>query len=112
MKSLDEARAAEDLSVTQTAKEAKLQIQITQKPVALPMKAEMDLAKMLASADVDKGKRVFNKCKSCHTAEEGGKKKIGPNMWGIVNKPIASTDGFSILRLLNPYPTKAGVMKI
>ena len=31
MKSLDEARATDDLSVTQTAKEAKLQIQITQK---------------------------------------------------------------------------------
>ena len=107
MKSLDEARATDDLSVTQTAKEAKLQIQITQKPVASPMKAEMDLAKMLASADVNKGKRVFNKCKSCHTAEKGGKKKIGPNMWGIVNKPIASTDGFSYSSALKSLSDKS-----
>ena len=107
MKAFDEAKATDDSSVTKAATKAKLQTQITKKPVASPVKAEINLAKMLASADVDKGKRVFNKCKSCHTAEKGGKKKIGPNMWGIVNKPIASTDGFSYSSALRSLSGKS-----
>ena len=45
-----------------------------------------DIGAMLASADVGKGKRVFNKCKSCHTVNNGGKNGIGPNLWNIVNR--------------------------
>lgn len=49
---------------------------------------------MLASADVEAGKRVFNKCKSCHTVDKGGKNGIGPNLWGIVNAAPAAHEGF------------------
>ncbi len=53
------------------------------------------LAKMLATADVDKGKRTFKKCATCHTPEQGGKNKVGPNLWNIVGRNIASAGGFS-----------------
>jgi len=53
---------------------------------------ETDLATLLAAADPEAGAKLFRKCAACHTIEEGGAKKIGPNLWGIVGKPKASAD--------------------
>ena len=50
---------------------------------------------MLADADLAKGQRVFKKCAACHTVDDGGKNKIGPNLWNIVNRTVASHEGFS-----------------
>jgi cytochrome c len=53
------------------------------------------IATLLASADAAKGETVFKKCLSCHTSESGGANKVGPNLFGLVNRPIASHAGFS-----------------
>ena len=53
-----------------------------------------DLEERLAAADAERGKKVFRKCAACHTAEKGGRKKIGPNLWGIVGAPVGARDGF------------------
>ena len=47
---------------------------------------------LLASADLDKGKKVFKKCSQCHVMEKGGANKIGPALWNIVNKDIGGAD--------------------
>ena len=44
---------------------------------------------LLASADVAKGEKVFAKCTACHTITPGGAAGVGPNIHGIVGKPIA-----------------------
>ncbi len=53
------------------------------------------IAPLLAAASVESGQGVAKKCVSCHTFEEGGANKIGPNLWDIVNRTVASHDGFS-----------------
>lgn len=53
------------------------------------------IATLLASADAAKGETVFKKCTSCHTGESGGPNKVGPNLFDVVNRPIASHAGFS-----------------
>jgi cytochrome c len=46
------------------------------------------LATLLATGDPAKGQAVFAKCTACHTIEQGGATGIGPNLFGIVGKPI------------------------
>jgi cytochrome c len=53
------------------------------------------IAKLLASADAAKGETVFEKCTSCHSGEKGGPNKVGPDLYGVVGRPIASHEGFS-----------------
>ncbi|WP_375165986.1 c-type cytochrome [Chelativorans sp.] len=50
---------------------------------------------LLASADPSAGETVFKRCQACHTPEQGGPNKVGPNLWGVVNRPVASHEGFS-----------------
>ncbi|MVA98271.1 c-type cytochrome [Nitratireductor sp. CAU 1489] len=53
------------------------------------------IAVRLASADVGAGETVFKKCAACHTVDNGGANKVGPNLWDIVDRPLASHEGFS-----------------
>jgi cytochrome c len=55
--------------------------------------AEQPIAVYLASADPAKGEQVFKKCGACHTANQGGANGLGPNLWGVVGKPVAHLGG-------------------
>ncbi len=50
---------------------------------------------LLATADVASGEAAVRACSSCHAFEEGGADGIGPHMWGVVNRPKGSVDGFN-----------------
>ena len=64
------------------------------RPAAEPA-APQPIGPLLAAADPKAGEAVFKKCTACHTGEKGGANKVGPNLWGIVNRPVASHEGFS-----------------
>ena len=57
-------------------------------------KTEDSIAVLLASADAAKGEKVAKKCVACHTFDNGGAHKTGPNLWDIVNRNVANVDGF------------------
>lgn len=44
---------------------------------------EKSFDELLASADVDQGKRLFLQCRACHSLEQGGINKVGPNLYGF-----------------------------
>ena len=48
----------------------------------------------LAGAAVQAGAKSARICKACHNFEEGGAAKIGPPLWGVVGRDIASVEDF------------------
>ena len=44
--------------------------------------------------DAAAGARVFNQCRACHTIEDGGPNRVGPNLHGVVGRKAASKEGF------------------
>lgn len=74
--------AADEAPATATAAAA---------PVALE-----PIAPLLAKANLANGEAAFNKrCATCHTANDGGANKVGPNLWGVVGGELAHLEGFS-----------------
>ncbi len=48
----------------------------------------------LASASVEKGTGAAKKCAACHSFEKGGPNKVGPHLWGVVDRQRAHEGGF------------------
>lgn len=54
-----------------------------------------DWGTVLPIADVAAGEAAFARCKACHTDSNAGPNGIGPNLWGIVGRPVAGHAGFA-----------------
>lgn len=48
----------------------------------------------LAAGDPVKGEKLAKKCAACHTMTEGGKNRLGPNLYGIINQPAGKVEGY------------------
>jgi cytochrome c len=67
--------------------------------------AEQPIEQLLASASVDHGASVAKQCQACHNFQEGAGPKIGPDLYDVVDRPIASVSGFNYSAALK---SKAG----
>ncbi|MBC7281717.1 cytochrome c family protein [Hoeflea sp.] len=54
-----------------------------------------EIAPLLASADPVSGESQFKKCAACHTNDAANANKVGPGLWNIVNRPVATHEGFN-----------------
>ena len=62
------------------------------------------LATLLATGDAGKGEAVFAKCMACHTIAQGGADGIGPNLYGVLGKPIGQHEpGFAYSSALSGH---------
>ena len=46
------------------------------------------LATLLATGSAEAGEGIFAKCTACHSIAQGGPTGIGPNLWGVLGKPV------------------------
>ena len=56
---------------------------------------DQPVATLLASADPKRGENSAKKCLACHTFNKGEPNKVGPNLYGVLNRPKASVSGFN-----------------
>ncbi len=47
------------------------------------------------AGDLDNGRRVFARCRSCHTITEGGPNMTGPNLYGVFGQQAGAHPGFT-----------------
>lgn len=57
--------------------------------------AEVPIEQLFATASIEKGQAAAKKCAACHNFQEGAGAKVGPDLYGIVGRPVASAEGFS-----------------
>ncbi|MBI3703615.1 MAG: cytochrome c family protein [Rhizobiales bacterium] len=64
-------------------------------PAGAAKEPEQPIETLMASASAEKGQATAKQCQACHTFEKGGPNRVGPNLWGIVERPRASEAGFN-----------------
>jgi cytochrome c len=57
--------------------------------------AEQPIAALLPSASPERGANVAKQCAACHNLQEGAGAKVGPDLYGVVGRKIASVSGFN-----------------
>jgi cytochrome c2 len=59
---------------------------------------EVDVAAIrqsaLAAGDVDQGKKIFRKCRSCHKLGDGAKNGVGPVLTNVVGAKMGSVQAY------------------
>ena len=55
----------------------------------------VDIAAFFSGASAEKGAQLTKACAACHSFEEGGANKVGPNLYGIVGAKTAHKSDYS-----------------
>lgn len=64
-------------------------------PAPVNAAPEEPLPALLAKADPAKGANDTKPCQACHSFDKGGPAKVGPPLYGVVGRPVASIAGFA-----------------
>jgi len=51
-------------------------------------------AKVGPLSTLERGRKLYKRCSTCHTLDEGGRNKVGPNLYGIFGATAGKKDGF------------------
>ncbi|WP_375548837.1 cytochrome c family protein [Oceanicaulis alexandrii] len=65
-----------------------------------------ELGEPYVSASVENGARIFRRCQSCHTVDEGGRNMVGPNLHGVFGADAGAKEGFRY----SPAMSESGIV--
>ncbi len=64
---------------------------------------KIDIAALMALADIAHGEKVFKKCAACHSIVKGGKNAIGPALYNVVGRKVGAIEDYKYSKALNEY---------
>lgn len=73
-------------------------VEVPDTPVAgasQPPQGPEPIAALIAGADMAKGEKLAKACMACHSFDNGGPNKIGPNLWDIYGADKGKKAGFA-----------------
>ena len=60
----------------------------------------VDIKKLIAEANASNGQNVYKKCATCHTKDQNGANKVGPNIWKIVDNKVTHNSSYAYSQIL------------
>jgi cytochrome c len=57
--------------------------------------AEVPIESMLPGGSIKQGQADVRVCQACHNFQKGQANNVGPNLYGVVGRPVASVAGFN-----------------
>ena len=85
---------------------AAYKVEIKEKSSGSAQAEGVDIVSFLAIGDVGHGKKVFKKCAACHSINKDGDNKIGPKMYGVVNRAAGNITDYKYSKALASYSKK------
>ena len=64
---------------------------------------KVDISALLALGNVSHGEKVFKKCSACHLVNKGGENKIGPALYGVIGRKVASKQDYKYSKAMAAY---------
>ena len=64
---------------------------------------KVDIAALMAIADLAHGEKVFKKCAACHSIVKGGKNAIGPALYNVVGRKVGGVEDYKYSKALTEY---------
>ncbi|SHG94979.1 cytochrome c [Kaistia soli DSM 19436] len=61
---------------------------------AAPVAQDPPIATLMQTANASAGEAVAKKCAACHNFAEGAGAKVGPDLYGVIGRPIGEMQGF------------------
>ena len=58
---------------------------------------------LFAATSAADGAKVFKKCSACHSIEKGKPDKIGPNIFGVLNRKAGAVSGYKYSKAMLAY---------
>ena len=64
---------------------------------------KIDIVALMAMGDLASGEKIFKKCAACHSIVKGGKNKIGPALYNVVERKVGEIVDYKYSKALADY---------
>ena len=75
-------------------------VEVQDKSTKVVAETTIDMVSFIALGTVEHGKKVFKKCAACHSINQGGKNKIGPALWSVMQRKSGELSDYNYSKSL------------